>query len=122
MLTSSLPRDKIQPMKAALRNSNENIRKHRQLRLQVPGKVSIESRPMQVKHVFNFDMLTVECVQISTSAELSAKGTTKQTINENQETSAGSVFNSPDNQSTIHTHFYKYNYEMPYQPRWAKGK
>ena len=45
MWTSSLPRDSVQPMKAALRNSNEIIRKHRKLCWQVPGDVSSESGP-----------------------------------------------------------------------------
>ena len=34
--------------KAVLRNSNEIICKHRKLRLQVPGKVSGDSNPVQV--------------------------------------------------------------------------
>ena len=38
-----LPRDTVQPMEAALRNSNEIICKHRKLPLQVPGKVFRES-------------------------------------------------------------------------------
>ena len=43
MWTKCLPRDTVQPMEAALRNSNEIICKHRKLRLQVPGKVFRES-------------------------------------------------------------------------------
>ena len=35
----------VQPMEAALRNSNEIICKHRKLRLQVSGKVFRESGP-----------------------------------------------------------------------------
>ena len=42
MWTKCLPRDTVQAMEAALRNSNEIICKHRKLRLQVPGKVSSE--------------------------------------------------------------------------------
>ena len=38
MWTKCLPRDTVQPMEAALKNSNEIICKHRKLRLQVPGK------------------------------------------------------------------------------------
>ena len=45
MWTSSLPRDTVHPMEAALRNSNEIICQHRKLSLQVPGKVSSESGP-----------------------------------------------------------------------------
>ena len=43
MWTKCLPRDTIQPMEYALRNSNEIICKHRKLPLQVPGKVFGES-------------------------------------------------------------------------------
>ena len=43
MWTKCLPRDSVQLMEVALRNSNEIICKHRKLRLQVPGKVSSES-------------------------------------------------------------------------------
>ena len=43
MWTKCLPRDTVQPMEAALRNSNEIICKHRKLRLQVPGKVFREN-------------------------------------------------------------------------------
>ena len=43
MSTKCLPRDTVQPMEAALRNSNEIICKHRKLGLQVPGKVFRES-------------------------------------------------------------------------------
>ena len=46
MWTSTLPRDTVQPMEAALGNSTEIICKHRKLRLQVPEKVSSESGPM----------------------------------------------------------------------------
>ena len=42
MWTKCLPRDTIQPMESTLRNSNEIICKHRNLRLQVPGKVGAE--------------------------------------------------------------------------------
>ena len=42
MWTKCLPRDTIQPMESTLRNSNEIIFKHRNLRLQVPGKVVAE--------------------------------------------------------------------------------
>ena len=42
MWTKCLPRDTIQPMESTLRNSNEIICKHRNLRLQVPGKVVAE--------------------------------------------------------------------------------
>ena len=45
MWTKCLPRDTVQPMEAALRNSNELICKHRKLRLQVPGKVFGEAGP-----------------------------------------------------------------------------
>ena len=45
MWTKCLPRDTVQPMAAALRNSNEIICKHRKLRLQMPGKVFRESGP-----------------------------------------------------------------------------
>ena len=43
MWTKCLPRDTIQPMEYTLRNSNEIICKHRNLRLRVPGKVFGES-------------------------------------------------------------------------------
>ena len=42
MWTKCLPRDTIQPIESTLRNSNEIICKHRNLRLQVPGKVGAE--------------------------------------------------------------------------------
>ena len=42
MWTKCLPRDTVQPMESTLRNSNEIICKHRNLRLQVPGKVGAE--------------------------------------------------------------------------------
>ena len=42
MWTKCLPHDTIQPMESTLRNSNEIICKHRNLRLQVPGKVGAE--------------------------------------------------------------------------------
>ena len=45
MWTKCLPPDTVQPMEAALRNSNEIIWKHRKLPLQVPGKVFRESGP-----------------------------------------------------------------------------
>ena len=54
MWTKCLPRDTVQPMEAALRNSNEIICKHRKLRLQVPGKVFRESgRRLILTNLFN---------------------------------------------------------------------
>ena len=43
ILTKCLPRDTVQPIEAALRNSNEIICKHRKLRVHVSGKVSGKS-------------------------------------------------------------------------------
>ena len=40
MGTTCLPRDTVQPMEAAQRNSNEIMWKHRKLQLQLPRKVS----------------------------------------------------------------------------------
>ena len=54
--TKCLPRDTVQPMEAALRNSNEITCKHRKLRLQVPWKVFRESgQPLQENMVKVFD-------------------------------------------------------------------
>ena len=54
MWTKCLPCDSVQPMEAALRNSNEIICKHRKLRLQVPGKVFRESGPSIHLSSWNF--------------------------------------------------------------------
>ena len=59
MWTKCLPRDTLQPIEAALRNSNEIICKHKKLRLQVPGKGSSETGPTVNKQLlyisrFNF--------------------------------------------------------------------
>ena len=52
MWTKCLPRDTVQPMEAALRNSNEIICKHRKLRLHVSGKVFRESGPSICIHMY----------------------------------------------------------------------
>ena len=45
MLTKCVPRDTVQPMEAALRNSNEIICKQRKLCLQVPDCIKFSGNP-----------------------------------------------------------------------------
>ena len=82
MWTSNLPRDTVQPMKTALRNSNEIICKHRKLCLQMPGKVSSESGQSICRYIVDMVdkklalIINGKCIMCTcTGSELKCSGT-----------------------------------------------